>query len=70
MHEGGEVDVRGCYTAVSVAHVLDIMVPEVVENLADYILRCQTYEGGIGGEPGAEAHGGYVTFSGVSSGQP
>lgn len=22
--------------------------------------RCQTYEGGIAGEPGSEAHGGYV----------
>ena len=25
--------------------------------------RCQTYEGGIGGEPGAEAHGGYVSVN-------
>jgi len=24
---------------------------------------CQTYEGGIGGEPGSEAHGGYVSYS-------
>ena len=30
--------------------------------------RCQTYEGGIGGEPGAEAHGGYVTFCGMITG--
>ena len=22
---------------------------------------CQTYEGGIAGEPGSEAHGGYVS---------
>ncbi|KAG0564595.1 hypothetical protein KC19_8G123800 [Ceratodon purpureus] len=66
MHEGGEVDVRGCYTAISVAHILDITVPEIVNNVADYILRCQTYEGGIGGEPGAEAHGGY-TFCGLAA---
>lgn len=66
MHEGGEIDVRGSYTAISVAHILDIMVPEIVKNLADYILRCQTYEGGIGGEPGAEAHGGY-TFCGLAA---
>ena len=28
--------------------------------MADYLLSCQTYEGGFGGEPGQEAHGGYV----------
>ncbi len=30
------------------------------------IFRCQTYEGGIGGAPGNEAHGGY-TYCGVSA---
>jgi hypothetical protein len=29
-------------------------------------VRCQTYEGGIGGEPGNEAHGGY-TFCAVAA---
>jgi prenyltransferase beta subunit len=24
------------------------------------LCSCQTYEGGFGGEPGSEAHGGYV----------
>jgi len=28
--------------------------------------RCQTYEGGMGGCPGAEAHGGY-TFCGYAA---
>ena len=32
---------------------------ELVGNTADYILQCQSYEGGFGGEPGNEAHGGY-----------
>lgn len=27
--------------------------------MADFLLRCQTYEGGFGGEPFNEAHGGY-----------
>ena len=27
-----------------------------------WVCRCQTYEGGIAGEPGSEAHGGYVSF--------
>ena len=36
------------------------------EGVADFVLRCQTHEGGIGGEPGAEAHGGY-TFCGLAA---
>ncbi|KAJ1360817.1 hypothetical protein KIN20_019900 [Parelaphostrongylus tenuis] len=31
-----------------------------------WIIRCQTYEGGFGGEPFAEAHGGYA-YCGVAS---
>ncbi|KAH9330821.1 hypothetical protein KI387_002929, partial [Taxus chinensis] len=66
MHDAGEIDVRGCYTAIAVAKMLDIVVPALVHNLADYIVSCQTFEGGIGGEPGAEAHGGY-TFCGLAA---
>ena len=32
---------------------------ELCEGVADYLLACQTYEGGFGGEPFNEAHGGY-----------
>jgi prenyltransferase beta subunit len=42
-----------------VASILNIMDDELTQGLGDYILSCQTYEGGIGGEPGSEAHGGY-----------
>ncbi|XP_078431491.1 prenyltransferase family protein [Wolffia australiana] len=66
MHENGEIDVRACYTAISVASCLNILNQELVENVGNYILRCQTYEGGIGGEPGSEAHGGY-TFCGLAT---
>jgi protein farnesyltransferase subunit beta len=59
MHDMGEMDVRACYTAISVASILNIMDDELTQGLGDYILSCQTYEGGIGGEPGSEAHGGY-----------
>nr|XP_010924251.1 protein farnesyltransferase subunit beta [Elaeis guineensis] len=31
-----------------------------------HFFRCQTYEGGIAGEPGSEAHGGY-TFCGLAT---
>ena len=34
--------------------------------LRRYIASCQTYEGGFGGEPGNEAHGGY-TFCGLAA---
>ncbi|KAK1440866.1 hypothetical protein QVD17_06698 [Tagetes erecta] len=66
MHDGGEVDVRACYTAISVASVLHILDEELVEGVGNYILSCQTYEGGIAGEPGSEAHGGY-TFCGLAT---
>lgn len=29
--------------------------------IVSFICSCQTYEGGIAGEPGSEAHGGYVS---------
>ncbi|KAA3455956.1 protein farnesyltransferase subunit beta [Gossypium australe] len=90
MHDGGEIDVRACYTAISVASLLNILDDELVQNVGNYILRssslsvvsncgklecfsglsdalcCQTYEGGISGEPGSEAHGGY-TFCGLAT---
>jgi protein farnesyltransferase subunit beta len=60
MHIDGEVDVRGTYTAVAVAALLNILTPELAEGIAEYVLASQTYEGGFGGEPWAEAHGGYA----------
>ncbi|XP_057983831.1 protein farnesyltransferase subunit beta isoform X2 [Malania oleifera] len=66
MHDAGEMDVRACYTAISVASVLNVLDSELVQNVGDYILSCQTYEGGIAGEPGSEAHGGY-TFCGLAT---
>ncbi|KAK9272849.1 hypothetical protein L1049_003227 [Liquidambar formosana] len=60
MHDAGEIDARACYTAISVASVLNILDYELVQNVGNYILSCQTYEGGIAGEPGSEAHGGYT----------
>ena len=59
MHEDGEVDSRCTYTVVAVASLLNILTPELTHGTADYLLRCQTYEGGFGGEPDNEAHGGY-----------
>jgi protein farnesyltransferase subunit beta len=34
--------------------------PNLFTGLGDYVRRCQTYEGGISGQPDAEAHGAYA----------
>ena len=60
MHRDGEVDARGTYTAVAVAYLLNMLTPEFAAGAAEFLLRCQTFEGGFGGEPGNEAHGGYA----------
>jgi len=66
MNNGGEADVRGCYCVLATARLLNILTPELTEGVAEFIANCQTYEGGIGGYPGNEAHGGY-TFCGLAS---
>eukprot|EP00494_Astrolonche_serrata_P025891 UN26152 len=60
VHKGGERDVRGSYCALAVASMCNILTPELTKGTADFISRCQTYEGGIAAEPGDEAHGGYA----------
>lgn len=62
MHQGGEVDVRGCYCALACCHMLCMDANRVATacDMVKYISECQSYEGGIGGEPGNEAHGGYT----------
>lgn len=59
MHDDGEYDSRSTFTVICIARILNILTEELIEGTADYLLRCQTYEGGFGGEPGNEAHGGY-----------
>merc|ERR1712008_596456 len=59
MHEEGETDMRGTYCAIAVASMLHMLTDELMERVPEYVRRCQTYEGGIAGEEGLEAHGGY-----------
>ena len=61
MHDGGEVDVRGCYCALCACYVLGLDGRQVVEacDMGRFVRACQGHEGGIGGEPGNEGHGGY-----------
>ncbi|KAJ2891681.1 terpenoid cyclases/protein prenyltransferase alpha-alpha toroid [Zalerion maritima] len=71
MATGGEVDVRGAYCAAVIISLLNLpleLAPEhcnppgfnLYTGLANYVQRCQTYEGGISGKPDAEAHGAYA----------
>lgn len=60
MHENGEIDVRGAYCAVAVAQLVNVCTWDMVKNTAQWIAKCQTWEGGFGGCPGMEAHGGYA----------
>ncbi|KAL2002027.1 hypothetical protein VTN02DRAFT_780 [Thermoascus thermophilus] len=70
---GGEEDVRGAYCAMVIISLLDLpldLPPEAearrhgletfVSGLPEYLSRCQTFEGGISGSPGTEAHGAYA----------
>ncbi|KAK4052501.1 CAAX farnesyltransferase (FTase) subunit beta [Microbotryomycetes sp. JL201] len=72
MHKGGEVDVRGCYCALVIASLLNMLTPELAHNTSQFIASCQTYEGGLASSaatvdsattnapPLGEAHGGYA----------
>ncbi|KAL3303001.1 protein farnesyltransferase subunit beta [Colletotrichum asianum] len=70
---GGEVDVRGAYCAAVIVTLLNLPLelstdspawtperPTLFTGLADYVRRCQTFEGGISGKPDGEAHGAYA----------
>eukprot|EP00798_Chlamydomonas_sp_ICE-L_P013781 gene13781-19689_t len=68
IHEGGEGDLRACYIAMAIAHMLSLDKDDLVKrsSMVQYVKRCQTFEGGLGGEPHNEAHGGY-TFCGLAA---
>jgi protein farnesyltransferase subunit beta len=38
------------YTALAIARLLNILTPELTAGVGKYLLDCQTYEGGFGGE--------------------
>ena len=66
MHDDGEVDLRASYCALSVAQMLNLLTPELTARAGDFVLACQTYEGGLGALPGLECHGGYA-FCGLAA---
>ena len=66
VHDGGETDTRGCYAALATAHLCGVLDDELTRGVGAFVARCQSYEGGIAGEPLGEAHGGY-TFCGLAA---
>lgn len=70
---GAEEDIRGAYCAMTIITILNLpleLPPEaparkeglekLTDCLGEWVGRCQTYEGGIGGAPTNEAHGAYA----------
>uniref|UniRef100_A0A8R1Y1I7 Protein farnesyltransferase subunit beta n=1 Tax=Onchocerca volvulus TaxID=6282 RepID=A0A8R1Y1I7_ONCVO len=66
LHIGGEADIRGSYCALAVASITNILDDQLRKDADSWVISCQTYEGGFGGERCCEAHGGY-TFCGVAA---
>jgi protein farnesyltransferase subunit beta len=56
----GEHDTRGTYTVLAAAAAMGILTPALTEGCREFLVACQSPEGGFGGEAGNEAHGGYT----------
>ena len=66
--KGGEADVRGCYTAAAVVTLLggDVSALATRGRLAPALAAAVAPEGGLGGAPHNESHGGYA-FCGAAA---
>ncbi|KAF2744045.1 CaaX farnesyltransferase beta subunit Ram1 [Sporormia fimetaria CBS 119925] len=73
MAPGGEEDIRGAYCAMVCLSLLNLPLElpadaparscgmtNFLDQLGDWISRCQNWEGGISATPGNEAHGAYA----------
>lgn len=73
MADGAEEDIRGAYCAATIISLLNLPLElphdsparkagleRFTDRLGEWVGRCQTYEGGIGGAPTNEAHGAYA----------
>ncbi|KAK5173994.1 CAAX farnesyltransferase (FTase) subunit beta [Saxophila tyrrhenica] len=73
MAVGAEEDIRGAYCAMTIITLLNLpldLPPDAparkadlttfTDRLGEWVGRCQSYEGGIGGAPTNEAHGAYA----------
>ena len=58
--------IRGTYCAIVSAMLTNVLCPDLLSNTVEWIVSCQSYEGGFSAIPGTEAHGGY-TFCGFAT---
>jgi protein farnesyltransferase subunit beta len=54
-----EADSRSTFCAIAVASLLNLLTPELVLGVAEFLIGCQGYDGGFAPHPGHETHGGY-----------
>lgn len=79
MTTGGEEDIRGAYCALTVLSLLNIPLElpqdaparahgltSFLDNLGEWVGKCQAFDGGISAAPGNEAHGAYA-FCGLGA---
>nr|AAG40865.1 geranylgeranyltransferase beta subunit [Arabidopsis thaliana] len=66
IHIGGETDLRFVYCAAAICYMLDSWSGMDKESAKNYILNCQSYDGGFGLIPGSESHGG-ATYCAIAS---
>lgn len=58
--EGAECDLRSTYSSLAIASMLNILTPELKENVIDFTKKCLNYDGGFSPSPHCESHGGFV----------
>jgi len=58
--QNGEEDIRGMYCALSISQLTLVLDDSLAKGCDEYIAKLQRFDGGLGGEPRAEAHGGYA----------
>ncbi|XP_004307531.1 PREDICTED: geranylgeranyl transferase type-1 subunit beta [Fragaria vesca subsp. vesca] len=66
IHTGAETDLRFIYCAAAICHMLGNWSGMDKEKAKEYIINCQSYDGGFGLTPGAESHGGAI-YCGITS---
>ncbi|KAL2897031.1 Geranylgeranyl transferase type-1 subunit beta [Bienertia sinuspersici] len=66
IHIGAEADLRFVYCAAAISYLLDDWTGVDKLKAKEYILNCQSYDGGFGLCPGLESHGG-ATYCAIAS---
>ncbi|KAM3345307.1 geranylgeranyl transferase type-1 subunit beta [Capsicum galapagoense] len=66
IHSGAETDLRFVYCAAAISSMLENWSGIDKDKAKEYIINCQSYDGGFGLTSGSESHGG-ATFCAVAS---